>query len=289
MIIVDNKKSELSPLSYTDYTKRTGRLIEKIQSFSVTKELYEQAEATASVFHKSGPWTICFVRVHKDSPAFFDPEKRMIYLDPSLSEEENLNHLIFELINIKFFPRFAACNSAAHLGTMEREEYAKGIERVEFDTYRIYYEVAKQAIQKMKWALPLNLDIPSPTSFESYWEIQKSTPHCELYRKQWDDIRKFQMQDHEDLNRKLKTNLQINEPPQVSKKLIEGRFEITDVEEETDSEDSSPVPTSASPSSAKYFEIMDIEEETDTEELSQVSSSSSISPASSPQTPNSPE
>jgi hypothetical protein len=230
-----------------DYKARTERLIAKIQSFPKTRNLYLFIpEVVSPCYEKSGAWKIEF-DAKIPGHARFQPFQRTIQLNPTCDETSNLASLIFEMINIMNLPQFDHLEILLKKGKIGKEDYAKEILRLEFNTGLLHHRVASEAIRQMNW--PSSIDHYANfenLSFEDFWKTWQFTAHAEDYRIYWETINQKKSQS---------APLIVSEPV-----LADSRFEITDIEDDASSE---TVLIEKNDETISRFEIIDIEDDSE--------------------------
>lgn len=127
-------------------------------------------------------WTVEVSDLVKDQ-ADIDFENRVIRLKPALPDIAKVTFFVFELANASQENRFREWSTKALWEGQDEEEFAKGIERIEFDSCVIHHDLILKIISEMNWTSQLDIykDMIED-GFEAYWEKVKNTPHAESYR-----------------------------------------------------------------------------------------------------------
>jgi len=182
------KKSDSVSFSSEDLSKRKEKLIAQVLYCPAAKKVYDLTCNIPSLGKMSGPWDIQFIQ--GQFPASFNSAHRYVRLDPTKTEEENLGGYLFELINITQTKRFNKVMESAAEGTIGKDDYAREVENIEFDTAIQHHEIASQAIKECDW--PKSIDVyknNASIGFEKFWETSKTSEHSEFCRNQYQAIR----------------------------------------------------------------------------------------------------
>ncbi len=186
---------ERSIINHRNLSSRSERIIEKALMSKSIQALYERANGTSIGNSKSGTWKVQFVEsifcVFKAGCCYWD---RKIILRKSLSDEEALSFFVFELINGIYANEHSILFKKAKWGEIDRENYAKETERIEYIGTLVHHSVMSKAIKEMNWNETLDIYRHQSNDFEIYWSQIKDSSHTDYYRKSWDRIwipRKF--------------------------------------------------------------------------------------------------
>jgi hypothetical protein len=174
---------------------RSKKMLEKALMNKSIKALYERANATSIGNGKSGTWKVQFV---ENTFSKFDAEcnyqERKILLRKSLSDERALTLFVFELTNgISANEHFSIFQKALW-GQIERENYAKEAEHIEYRGTLLHHDVMSEAVKEMAWDKALDIYQHESKDFETYWNHIKNSSHTDYHRKSWDNVwiqRKF--------------------------------------------------------------------------------------------------
>jgi hypothetical protein len=183
-----NKKSNSVSLSSEDLSKRKEKLVSQVLACPAAKKVYDLTCTIPSLGKMSGAWEVQFIQ--GQFPASFNSDHRYVRLDPTKTEEENLGSYLFELINITQTKRFNKVIESATEGTIGKDDYAREVENIEFDTAIQHHEIASQAIKECDW--PKSIDVyknNASIGFEKFWETSKTGEHSEFCRNQFKVIR----------------------------------------------------------------------------------------------------
>jgi hypothetical protein len=71
---------------------------------------------------------------------------RMILLHPSLSEEEAISRLIFELMHAIYYPKFSALDKRFSNGHIDQQEYVHERKKIEAEIELQYQHIVTQAL-----------------------------------------------------------------------------------------------------------------------------------------------
>jgi hypothetical protein len=168
-----------SPISNSEEQKQLQDLIDLVLSCKAIKAVCMTACKTPDPYRKlAGAWNVRFEEELNFS-GMCNFNEREIMIDPSLSIDEQISSLVFEIINSSQVLKFYEINQkVAQLGS---EECTKEIERVEYDSWIIFSQIYRQArVEGVTW-----LEDPTaylPSSFKEEWETLKETPHADFYR-----------------------------------------------------------------------------------------------------------
>lgn len=167
--------------------ERNQQILEISLKSKAIKALYEKANATPS-YSNSGAWKIQFA-----NNSYFEGDaecrywERKIILSSGLSDEKAISCFVFELINGINAHKHKALDNKSRWGEIEREEFVKETEYIEYEGTLLHHEVIQEAIKEMNWNESLDLFSYQSDDFESYWEWIKTTSHAEYYRSTWDN------------------------------------------------------------------------------------------------------
>lgn len=147
--ILDNLKTIYFPKNLS----RKEKLLETALKSPTIKALYERANKTPSYNKQSESdvWTIEFV-----PPAYslFDSEclldKRQIKLNSKICDSAALSSFVFELINGINTPKFKELDKKTLSHSMTCNDYAKEVERIEFNT-AVHHACVMKAMIKEVW------------------------------------------------------------------------------------------------------------------------------------------
>jgi hypothetical protein len=183
-------------LEFLNAEERAQRVFERAMSCRVIKDLYIEAMLTKDPITGAtgAPWTLLFPPEEFISPgvkefgASCNSRDRIIYLNPSLSDDEALSSFVFELTNAVSANRFHKLIQDAEDGKIGSELFAKETERVEHEGALRHHSIMKVAIPEKKWSLELDTFRDLPHTFEVVWPYIASSSHTEFYRKAWEEI-----------------------------------------------------------------------------------------------------
>jgi hypothetical protein len=121
---------------------------------------------------------------------YFDPLKQRIVINRDLHDINKVTVALFELINCVQRGVFKEISREAKNGILNPIEYAKAIEKVEFNSEIIHCQTLKDCIENKYWNFAeLNEEHCKrlvETNFEKEWESRiKISPHAKMYMKYW--------------------------------------------------------------------------------------------------------
>ncbi len=183
-------------------TKTRAEIIkERALESTHIRKLYDQAVNAPNETTKTGEWSILFLdRPTNGFVAGCRYWERKVELQSSLSDEMAIASFAFELTNGIFSERHRALKEEAVHGKqgmmgiryIEREEFAKESERIEYQGTVLFYEHMVLAIDEMQnkgWKDEMLIYPRRSThfeDFEEYYSEIKNGEHTEFWRKTWD-------------------------------------------------------------------------------------------------------
>lgn len=175
-------------------TSRVKKMLEKALKCSAIHKLYLQANATTLPSSLPGEtWEIKFVsKLQDDYKARIEPWKRKIMLDNKLSDDQALSAFVFELTNAIHTSSHAINYTAVLSKNRSAEAYAKEVERIEYEGYKIHHKIMSIAIPELGLDRSVDFFVWVDTmSFEEAWYTSiRYSSHAERYRKDWETITK---------------------------------------------------------------------------------------------------
>lgn len=132
-------------------------------------------------------------------PSFAVPNGRVMYeiqtilIGESLSKEDKLYWLLFEMHNLSQMQKISTLQLQALQGKIDRETWTNKIEELEYTSAVRNYEMNRDCITGKFWDLKkpqaflADKDLASIT-YKTWWKIIKDTPHADNQRRQWDEL-----------------------------------------------------------------------------------------------------
>lgn len=137
---------------------------------------------------KDGSFTIgCFSMNH---PAWVTQTDRKISLSNTLSVDEMVQNMLFELNNLKRSKQFLSLK----ICEMEMNEFAIAGERIEYESVKDTYKISSECAKSGDWSqthvmFKKNFENPLPeddwNNFENGLKTQEKLGHTEVYRSDW--------------------------------------------------------------------------------------------------------
>jgi hypothetical protein len=131
--------------------------------------------------------------------ANWSPKERLIRVSAAQPIARQLGHLLFEFANAVQSPAQLKLAEEVDAGKVAREQYVRRWERIEYDTAREFVPAVESCIAKNGWSQDSSLNLhllfeggaqaPAAT-FDKFWNLIKTQPHAEQYRKDWDRLYK---------------------------------------------------------------------------------------------------
>jgi hypothetical protein len=141
------------------------------------------------LFEKAAAHLIWQALIEKPSGVFqamCHYEKRLIILNPQVSDVILAATIIFELTNAASERQMLEIHQAALEGKISRELFAKEIERVEHQGVLLHKKIVAAGMANLRWDPEMDIYKDVETDFEKYWLKIKDTSHSGEYRKYWD-------------------------------------------------------------------------------------------------------
>jgi hypothetical protein len=159
-------------------------------SCKAIRELYEKANSISRNYPPFEP-KLSIEFVHKlECEALFNPNDQSIQLRDDLSENEAMSSLAFEWTNAINQAKFRELNLKARTNAIGSEDYAKEVERIEFEGGLLHSKVMRSAIKEMGWDKSLDMfSILNQTDFEHDWHSRlRFTPHAQYGRESYSSL-----------------------------------------------------------------------------------------------------
>jgi hypothetical protein len=124
------------------------------------------------LFSKDKPWSAqCNLKTGKISISLKEKEEKM------------LGSLLFEVVNLSFQKKFRKIDKRAAEGEItSADEYAKEVERIEYDTAKLHDGVIGLSVREGSWNTRMRKQLFTSESFKKHWKKIKSSAHTEDYR-----------------------------------------------------------------------------------------------------------
>lgn len=127
-------------------------------------------------------------RLSQQFGAFWDPDRRAIFVDPSSSQGELIGSIIFELHNALRNSDINNLHQLASSGEIDRESYIQGIERLEYENSLSASKIAEKGI-KLK-IFPPSACLQTYKDFEEHYRMQKFGGHSAWIGFTYDELRR---------------------------------------------------------------------------------------------------
>lgn len=113
--------------------------------------------------------------------AFWDPDRRVIYVDLSSERSEGLRirFLLFELHNASVNSQFKRLNDMAKSGSITKKEYVEAMEYLEYINTLKTSKLAKIGIEM--GVFPSDSHLPTYPTFKEHFTAQKLSGHSACY------------------------------------------------------------------------------------------------------------
>ncbi|MGA8165336.1 MAG: hypothetical protein WB791_10025 [Waddliaceae bacterium] len=156
-------------MGFAQYPNALDSVVKKLSSLPEGKELIERAM-------EQGPIAVRFQR-GLSFPAFWETQQRIIIIDPDQNPTEGtrLTCLAFELNNALNDPYFQGLNERALAGSISKNQYVEGIERMEHQTGLKTQALLKKGVQQ--GLFPHDARQPTIENFEEHFRALQQTGH----------------------------------------------------------------------------------------------------------------
>lgn len=163
------------------------KIADALNQCSATRRIGDQANQI-SLANRRPPWHIKIVsresQMFDGAAAYLLGEVRI-----RCDAEKPVSIAAFELTNMEHQNSFYALWKKALAGEVSsRDEYAKMIEKIEFDGTQIHIGAMDTCMQELGWK---DVQIWSKNTWESWWPYTSTTSHAEEYRKDWDSAMQY--------------------------------------------------------------------------------------------------
>lgn len=176
-----------APISSSkDSDTKAKRFLEVFLKCPDAKEMYE------TIIREEGPIRVKFEHPALDdvinkSHGYWNTETREIVLDSTSPERQQFHILIYEIINSSQNKEFLSIFDAAEKGLLDATEYAKNIEKFEYETTKRHCLLTANCIEQRAWSfLPKGMSVEEchrkySEDFDIRWEKIKHRPHTQIY------------------------------------------------------------------------------------------------------------
>lgn len=185
---VDVLKEELSKRGISDIGPTLSEnLLKRIQGCQATQNLYKRAEKSLQE-HNGLPLVLRIVSAQTISHgAHCLYRKGEIWIRSGMEEDQALSTLLFELANMIHAKRFSEVHQKATKQEIDREQYARLMEEIEYDSTLLHSWTLKEAAaeQGNEWS---KMDCFHAYTLDSnlYFETQKAAGHTDYFYQFWD-------------------------------------------------------------------------------------------------------
>lgn len=152
------------------------------------QKIPEAAKLIESI-QKEGPIQICANRepLSQQFGAYWDGQNRVICVNTSQrSEGAIIGSIIFELHNAAINSKINECDALAASGQIDRENYVRSIEYLEYQNSLMSSNLAKKGIEMR--LIPNDARLPTYRNFEEHYRMQKIGGHSAFIAKNYDSI-----------------------------------------------------------------------------------------------------
>jgi len=120
--------------------------------------------------------------------AFWDPDRRMIFVSPSThnSEGQTIGSILFELQNAFVSSKINHLDSLASQGKIDKEKYVEAMERLEYHNSKNASKLAEKGIKL--GIFPAAARLHTYRDFEEHYRIQKMAGHSAWIAKNYDSL-----------------------------------------------------------------------------------------------------
>ncbi|WP_068470435.1 hypothetical protein [Candidatus Protochlamydia phocaeensis] len=165
--------------------RKAQKFLDVFLSCPDAKKVYEKVT-------KDGPIQIRFVDPSLDemvakSHGYWNIENREIVIDSTSGDLQQFHILIYEMLNASRSKAFSATFEEAAQGTLDALEFAKQLEKGEYETTKGHCYVTANCVASQAWSfLPKARSIEQCNElynkgFEERWEEIKDRPHTQIY------------------------------------------------------------------------------------------------------------
>jgi Leucine-rich repeat (LRR) protein len=162
-------------------------MLERIHKADVTLSKSMSAQKLYEGAKRHAMWEAVIEKPSNAFRAVCNYVKGLIVLDPDVSDLEMTSMLLFELTNAASMDKMAQIKLSAFSGKIDRETYAKEIERIEHQGALLHKKIVAEGIATLQWDPKMDIYQLVDEDFEVYWQKIKDTAHPEEYRKYWDE------------------------------------------------------------------------------------------------------
>ncbi len=167
--------------------QKSEQLLREVQQCPILQTLWVQANRVNTPSSMAYPWKVEVV-TGQSVRACCLFESRTICIASDLDKAPALGELIFELLNTHNCNLMMQAVAFSKEGKMSCEEYAKSIEKAEFNTLLIHKEITADPTLKARYGESIQVFKHFTNDFETYWEAIKTQSHSQIYRDQWGEI-----------------------------------------------------------------------------------------------------
>ncbi len=168
--------------AYPKHSPELTQLVQTLYRFEDTKQLLAQAE-------EEGPFTIRTAKMGQQAPeASWMVYPRLISINTSYyrSYGSMITSLVFELHNVLSTKQFDDYDQLALSGKINREQFIRGIEEIEYSNARKTSYLLWKGVQQ--GLFPRDAAMPIPHNFEDHFRLQLDSGHSSLIGSMYDDL-----------------------------------------------------------------------------------------------------
>lgn len=169
--------------TYVACVPELQQCLKKIQMLPEGRELIMKIQ-------QEGPIRIGLARTQLSSEfgAFWDPDRRMICLNPSWhgSEGEMIASILFEMHNALVSSKMEKLNYLAECGQISRDKYVESFERLEYENSVNASRIAKKGIQM--GIFPPSSKMHVYKDFEEHFHYQIISGHSRWIARNFDNL-----------------------------------------------------------------------------------------------------
>lgn len=162
------------------YSSELQKVVKAVEKLPAARDLIERVQS------EGGVSVAVSRRNNLNFSAYWESQSRQITLNLSYQRSFGtlIRSLLFELHNAASNSQFEELYRRAMSGTISREQYILGMERIEYSNCLKTSELLRQGIKL--GIFPAGVDWYIPSSFQRHYEIQCSGGHAQYHGRNYD-------------------------------------------------------------------------------------------------------